>query len=212
MSVPIASKTPKTRSEKITTKEQRLQELQALTPAELKKKNAKFNALPPMKKRVAIAEEILLQIRMKQFIPGDGYGSTYEGPDARYGPLTSPFPYGDIQQSFINGITCIGCAKAGVIVARAALGDKVKRKDGVGVSNLAHKVSAEIFGKELANIIEALYESTGTYLRSKEKNEALDKYRAKLPNRYTNAAGRMKAIYKNIAKNKGFLVVGKFKF
>jgi len=168
----------------------------------LEKKNAAFSALPPMKKRVAIAEDIRLQLRTKKFIAGSGYG--HEKKAHYYG---RDFPLGDLQQHLKAGSVCEGCAKAACIVSRAKLGNSIVVDEGTYNSDLAHATSAEIFGEECSNLIEEIYEMSNSYDRTDDENEAIDAYIERLPCREEDPRGRMDAIYKNIVTNSGHLVI-----
>lgn len=187
-----------------------------MTTQQLQESNAKFNALPPMEKRLAICREILLTIETGTFVPGWGYGMI-EGA-ASIGYRTHYLshlclPIGDLQEHLMEGLKCKGCAKAAIIVAQARLGDNI-RIDPVSDNgntypqtiNLAHRISREIFGEVCAHIIEALYEDH--YPKSCDK-DAYYEFLDKLPR---NNAERMKAIYQHIIDNDGYIVVGEEKF
>lgn len=174
----------------------------------LEERNAKFNALPPMKKRVAVAKDILLQLEEGTFLAGIGYGRLVPNEDG----LCDDIPAGDLQKNLLNGIKCIGCAKAAVIISRAKLGDNVNLIAPLYSSGwLANHVSYEIFGKQCADMIENMYELSLVGLPIDEAGQAAYlRYRSEL---YAmRVTDRMRSIYQNIIDNKGFLVIGEHKY
>ena len=192
-----------------------------LTPAQKrmltiqKKKNAEFNALSPMKKRVAVAQDVLLQLKIGKFKAGDGYGSSkFRGRKLYH---YDPLGVADLQTNLIAGMECVGCAKGACLISRARLGDKVFMEYFDSVEDNAHRVSYEIFGEYCADIIEALYEvwehprdwSSDT---STHEKHAFDEYRDSLPPRHSKPRERMEAIYQNIVDNKGKLKIGKYRY
>jgi hypothetical protein len=192
-----------------------------LTPAQKrmltiqKKKNAEFNALPPMKKRVAVAQDVLLQLKIGKFKAGDGFGTAkMRGRKLNH---YDPLDIGDLQTNLIAGMECTGCAKGACLISRARLGDKVTMEDFDSIEDRAHQVSYEIFGEECADLIEALYEGWShprdwsSALDEHEEN-AFDDYSGSLPSRRGKPRERMEAIYQNIVDNKGKLKFGKYRY
>lgn len=180
-----------------------LDRIRKLNTMDVEKRNARFNALSPLKKRVHIAAEAILMIDAGQFIPGDGYGKV---PDPVYKHNFAQFPDGNLQKLLMDGITCVGCAKTAAVVARASLGNEVDRRRFGYTDTMAHKVSAEIFGEDLSNIIEALYEDSEFYgSRFGHGSEVLNGLCASLPSRKESPDKRMKAIYARIVKGDGLL-------
>ena len=180
-----------------------------------KKKNAEFNALSPMKKRVAVAQDVLLQLKIGKFKAGDGYGTAKMR--GRKLDHYDPLDIGDLQTNLIAGMECVGCAKGACLISRARLGDKVTMENIDSIEDNAHKVSYEIFGERCADLIEALYEgwrhpedwSSGL---SGHEERAFDDYKRLLPVRGGKPRERMEAIYQNIVDNKGKLKLGKYRY
>ena len=181
--------------------------LKKRTKAQIKLDNAKFNRLTPMKKRVAVAKDVISQLNSGTFIAGWGYGSIIEA------PCMIPFG-GDLQNLILKkGVVCEGCAKGACIASRARLGDNVNMDYDSWSEQQAHDVTNEIFGKECADLVEGLYEEwdmDDTY--DGEKASRLTKYSESLPSRAMAPKARMQAIYQNIIDNCGYLKVGRYKF
>lgn len=209
--------------------------------AQIKSDNAAYEAMGPMERRVAVSKEIITMLRIGSFVPGTGYGRVerMNGEHAEL-PLVDPkwgkdsdrfdFPFGDLQPIIrAGGFECVGCAKAAVIVARASVGNQVKitkrslNEDGLA-ERLANKVSHEVFGTT-ADIIEGLYENwsleddgspnffrTGRRLFGKDEKRigAYEKMRERLSD--IDSDDRMRAIYRNVIKNEGYLNIGGYKY
>jgi len=177
-----------------------------MTKKELQERNAAFNALSPMKKRVAVAKDVLLQIEIGKFKPGYGYGSLAGPRGGSINPKSS-----DNLQLIIekNGVSCVGCAKAAAVVARARLGNCVLGRVGEAVDG----VTDEIFGSRLAGILEEMYEGWTIWTDvTKSERKALERYRDSLHDGSLGSTYIMKAIYQNIVTNRGWFVVGKYKY
>ncbi len=208
----------------------------------IKKDNAAYEAMTSMERRVAVAKEVRLMLKKGTFLAGSGYGTVNSvggySPDLPMLNKSEPyysrakFPLGDLQPIIrAGGFECVGCAKAAIIVARAAVGNEVhitrKSFDGdYSAQPLAARISKEVFGDQCADLIECLYEDWSyeniiwkEQFKSKDplkgdaaKIKAYETYKASLPNRYDTSQERMDAIYADIVKNKGYLVIGKYKF
>lgn len=181
--------------------------MKKITKAELAKRNAEFNALTPMKKRVAVAKDVLLQIKVGKFVPGSGYGDLI-GTDMESAG-------GNIQTLIQkNGVYCVGCAKAAAVIAKARLGNNLYGFVGEHVDEPVD----DIFGKELASLLEAMYEgwSGFKYLGGRkigrDERVALKRYEKSLPDRFNYPTARMTAIYQNIVTNRGRLVIETYKY
>lgn len=169
----------------------------------LKKRNAAFNALPPMKKRVAVAKDVLLQIKIGKLIPES----------FTYGEMSCAIESSDNLQLILmeDGVSCNACAKGAAVLAKARLGNEVYGNPG----DAADDVSEEIFGGKLAWLLEVLFEDltcARNPLFTKGETEAFLKYMGTLPDKIDHPEGRMIAIYQNIITNRGRLKIGKFKF
>lgn len=167
--------------------------------------NAKFNALSPMEKRLAIARDILSQLKAGAFIAGSGYGSEF-----RRGLL----PQGDLQKNLSDGVVCEGCAKAAILISKARLANEVIVHN-QSSQDMAHETSREIFGEECADVIEALYElDSGCLWRlnlSYDQRAAVYRAHERIY-AVTDRETRMRLIYQNIVDNGGKLKVGRYKF
>ncbi len=197
----------------------------------LKKDNAAYKAMTPMQRRVVVAKEIRSMLKKGTFVADYGYGRvrSHTLPELPSG-FTAEMPLGDLQPIIrAGGFECIGCAKAAVIIARAAVGNDVCTSpksfdDEGGAKPLADKVSKEVFGAQCADLIECLYEewkyegdfwrlrfkSKDPFKGNEEKTEVFNNYVESLFS--LRLESRMDAIYANIVKNKGYLVIGEYKF
>lgn len=173
----------------------------------IKKRNEKFNKLSPMQKRVAVAEEVILMLKAKQFVAGDGYGREL---DTLYEDRKADIRKGEVQKTLVSGIVCEGCAKAGIFIAKASLGNDVQMRSYLA-QDVAHNESRELFG-DAADIIEDLYEDNSE--RTGFDYDYLDQFWGKRtpPSRYGEPKKRMLAIFESIVKNKGCVVIGNDKY
>lgn len=205
-----------------------------MSQEQIEKDNAAYAAMSPMERRVRISEEIVLMLDLGKMVAGMGYGRLSSINGVSRGALDSlRFPLGDLQPIVRGDFQCVGCAKAAVIVAKAAVANAVHVTsmdvNGMKSDALAERISHEVFGKECAAVIEGLYEEVGEYALANGHNDhflpvkklyaaiGLDPakrasfvaYSRSLP---SDSQGRMRAIYLNIVQNGGALKVGDHSF
>lgn len=174
------------------------------------KKNEEYNNMSPIARRVHTLKELVMMMKAKQFIGGSSYGYVV---DKDRNELETPG--GDLQGLLIDNrsISCVGCAKAGIMFARAVLGNSVdKRWYGYELNN-ANEVSNEILGKNLATLVEALYELVHYQLPydiTRDELDSLSQYKKTLPDRWNAPNERLLMIYNNIIKNRGHFVIDGF--
>ena len=184
--------------------------MRKLSKKTIEKRNAEFNALPPMKKRVAVAKDVLLQLEAGKLVAQSMSYGHIEGKGG-----SSPIPSGPLQDTLIqmseSGIVCAGCAKAAAMISRARLGNAVT-VDGSfqSTEKYAHSVTDEIFGDKCAEVIEGVFEGWGYGSGISAESKAIREFTLGLRNESSH--DRMVAIYKNIVKNRGRLVIGKYKY
>jgi hypothetical protein len=177
-----------------------------VSAATLKKRNAAFNKLSPMKKRVAVAKDIILQLKVGTFVAGGGYGHQ----QGRFS-----LPIGNLQKKVCEGIVCEGCAKAACIISKAKLGNDVHIGIGYNDRGVANDVSYDIFGAKCADVIESLYEMCvmGDTAFTDKEVDAIEKATDRLQEQHVSYSNEyMAAIYQNIVDNDGELKIGRFKF
>lgn len=173
--------------------------MKKITKAELKKRNAEFNALPPLKKRVAVAKDVLLQLKTGRVIAMHN----------DYGSMGGLQVDANLQEFLVKNpdYQCECCAKGAAVLAKARLGNDVYGQP----VNQPHAISSEIFGSDLADILEHLFEywDFEEWQIPRQRIDALSEYRDSLPE---DPADRMRAIYQNIITNRGHFVVGDYKY
>jgi len=174
----------------------------------IQKKNDEYNAMSPIKRRVHTLKELVLMMETRQFVGGSGYGSLTE--EGSYAEVSR----GDLQNLLVRNteIQCIGCAKAGIMFAKAVLGNDVEKRFYGSELSDANSVSHEILGPSLANLIESLYELPYDFDYRIRGNElsVLRQFKSKLPDRSTEPHERLLVLYKNIIKNRGHFVIDGF--
>jgi hypothetical protein len=206
----------------------------------IKKDNAAYKVMTSLERRVVVAKEIRTMLKKRTFSAEYGYGRvekinnepSYHNLPVLSSGLRGNMPLGDLQPIIrAGGFECTGCAKAAVIIARAAVGNEVrislKSLDNIGNAKpLADKVSKEVFGAQCADVIECLYEewkygengyfwndrfkSKDPFKNNEGKAEAFNNYVESISS--LDLKKRMDEIFENIVKNKGYLVIGEYKF
>lgn len=183
------------------------------------RENAKFEALSRPEKRVAIARDVLAQIRLKKLIPTYGYWLT--GPDQ-----DDLFTEKDIKNNSelqeVLGKTkeCEGCALGGMFMCAVRAADKLKLGDLDGVKDFlsdqeedpeaypnrsaehtvvqmsdTFRYLEKFFSRSQLEMIEAAFESNGgTFHDAAGREFAIDA---------DEPTDRMRLIMENIVVNKG---------
>lgn len=153
----------------------------------------KFKVLPKVRRRILIAKDVLLRIKLKQFKPGVGYKSFNT-------KLTNCNT--DVRNAIsANKIKCEGCAKGGIFFSAIALKDSMN----LGAARSAliswgNSFMLEEFTQRQLDLIETAYENiVFTDSCSYQQHQRAKKFGDK----YNNRDERLKAIMKNIIKNEG---------
>lgn len=187
---------------------------------QIARNNKKFEKLSPAEKRVAIARDVLEQIRIKRLIPTAGFWLAGKN-------NTALFTKADVEKNpemqtiFANKKECIGCAVGGMFMCAVEMADKLKLDELNQVknyqSNLANAADSEkkyyklttgciededafkylgrFFHLNQLNMIECAFEQgTGAYYNADA---------AKFAQHEDNPSERMRLIMENIIKNNG---------
>ena len=150
-----------------------------LDPKRIEKRNKAFHKLSPIKKRIAIAEDILLQIKKEKYVATPGTYIYGEGMNWDASPKV-------LQEFLLKGPECQVCGIGAAFLSLARLGNKISL-------NLDFKETiAEVFGVDEMYLIENLFEGW----TDGETEEAIA-----FVKKYPDPTKRLKAIFKNIAKH-----------
>lgn len=174
----------------------------------IEKRNAEFNALAPMKKRVALGKEVLLNLQSGKLT---GHMGNYLLLRKKHDSFSYVIDDNqDLQQLLLNKEnTCEGCAIGAGIVARANLGNSVKGSDIPSVRGSNIKVLSEILGNNIPRVLEILFEGwdirSGSYGITKENAASLRAYRRKIM--FYSSNERLRILYQNIVTNRGHFVI-----
>lgn len=193
--------------------------------AEIKRRNAKFAKMKPAQKRMAIAEDVLLQLRknkysaeagvycdinLKEFISSKKFGLNDENPDKEI----------ELQTLLLDGTieSCEVCAIGSMFMSKVALGNKCtilvetnwyndERADIVvsqlDSSTLAIEHLKGIFTEKQLRYIEFAFEGCDIGNRFTEISSTFREKIYDFHNEYETNDLRLKAIMENIIKNKG---------
>jgi hypothetical protein len=165
--------------------------------------NKTFDRLGPASKRVAIAQDVLLQLATKKLRARTGeWGcpTTVRGLDILEGST------GELQSVLPKIESCNACALGGMLLAGVRLRNKFDCQTwhGLGFDDIAEYLS-DIFEHDQLVLIEAAFETRSNPAEIAEAQEDIDEealaaWIAKAPK---NASDRMKKIMKNIIANNG---------
>ena len=177
------------------------------------KKNA-FEKLTPPQQRVAIAKDVLEQIRIKRFTPYSGkYISSINFKNGLY---KSEMGSKDIKSNFAKIKNCSVCAMGACLMSATKFANKLNFED-VGVHRTDFKdekvkdLFSSIFSPEQLLLIEIAFEGNdsgadrmgydifGADYPTCEITQKCDEFYLK----YEDEKSRMVAIMKNLIKNKG---------
>ena len=167
------------------------------------KNNDRFNKLSKMEKRVAIAKDVLEQIKIKKFKPAiGGYLNLDE-------PIEEEI---NIQELLITKeTTCRVCAIGGIFASKVILGNKcdttLDRYDtGLDDDIMIDNLKSIFSEKELRKIEYAFEGFDVSYGDMNFSDKECSKYETFFES-FENTEHRLKAIMLNIIKNKGKFVV-----
>lgn len=164
--------------------------LKALTPEELKKRNAAFWRLSKEKQRLAIAHDVIEQVKRQRFI---GQGGSYVAFE------NILFAYKKLQRKLLTSdMSCAVCGLGAAIVSAIRLGNKLSLRPviyGLG----PHAQLECIFDSYQLALIESAFEGDSFGILAFEDNRPFKAYREKYPDN----SKRLVAIYQNIIRNDG---------
>lgn len=186
----------------------------------IEKNNLIFDQLSPAEKRVAIAEDCITRIKIKQiearqgsFIrESDFYGGIgfHENGDMFKKPNYME-QYQNEVKDIINSspITCSACAKGALFISYVGRVNNVNRVyDSVNIDNAEHKKLLELFSAEQLSLIELAFEGY-QYLTHDENHCRIQldldvrESARELAYSITDTNERLIAICENIIENKG---------
>jgi hypothetical protein len=175
-----------------------------LDPKAIEKRNKAFHKLSNRKQRVAIAEDVLQQLKLKKYKAETGiYVYSRELHNLRYDDeATQPGTF-DLQKTLLGDTPqCDVCGLGAAFCSLARLGNNVTLDD--ADSDSIHRTLTPIFGKKQVAMIENAFEGKtinehAGYELSDRKTRATEAFY----NKYDNDKDRLKAIFKNVIKNDG---------
>ena len=153
-----------------------------------------FNRLSKFKKRISVAKDVLLQLKLKKFVPSPG----------TYLEMRVDYEYDDSAQKVIQAAPeCEVCAK-GALVCSYILNYNNATMDQVDDGIEDYPEMVEIFGESLWNIIEALFEGW----KFDKDGESCHSYwevddEAMFPYNQNGKTYSLESIMKNIIRNGG---------
>lgn len=180
----------------------------AISPKELKARNAAFNRLSKKKKRIAIANDILARIAAKQIIGESGVWAYAINPETN-----------DLQEHLDSNGKCQCCALGAAICGVAFFKDQIELDyaDEASYSDNRNEL-LDIFGEEQLSLIENAFERGNGYFNEDaydwENGDDEEGYKLKplykkaisFGKRYKSDTSRLKAIWSNVVKNDGTFV------
>ena len=164
-----------------------------LDPKFIEKQNKAFHRMSKKKQRIAIAEDVLLQLKMKTYTATTG---VYEHVILSTGRCLQDDD--DLQLCLLNGTQeCNVCGLGAAFLSLARLGDRVS------LDECEHSVLSEIFTADQVDLIEHAFE--GWVIDHSDMPN--DYTPVKFFQKYPDPTKRMAAIFKNIIKNDGKFVL-----
>ena len=162
----------------------------------IKKSNKKFRAMTAAQKRVAIAKDVIAQIKCGKFSINAGFFGTIHGADgSRTGDAAD--------QKFLKSkqfTSCEVCAVGAAIVSGIRLFNKVQINDGEITCGSAMGLATQYFTEQQVRLIENAFEmGNGNFA------DYSDDYIAAIEfgENYEEDEDRAIAIFTNIIRNKG---------
>ena len=167
-----------------------------LDPKQIEKKNAAFHRMSNKRQRIAIAEDVLAQLKAKSYRAEQG---TYVQSYGLENLLDTKNV--DLQTALLSDAPqCNVCGLGAAFCSMARLGDNATLDD----VNSIHEMLEPIFGWEQVVLIESAFEgddfSSGQrYTLSEEEMKACQSFFDKRP----DDNKRLAAIFRNVIKNEG---------
>lgn len=180
-----------------------------------KEANALFSKMSPPERRVAIAKDVLLQLKSKRYKATSGIYIDFKNPLIEYDNVAdlSDAPLCALSE----GVKCDVCARGAMFMSACGLFDKLTASDMNmdadysstldGFDSEFQKYESRFFSRAQLALIEAAFEGNDVQdkLSAKEEEAARKWYKA----HKGGAAVRLKAIMNNIIRNKGTFVLPK---
>ncbi len=142
-------------------------------------RNAAFRELSPAQRRVAIAEDAILQLEKRRYVPEDGVYLLSGG---------TGLPFGDLQAYIEGGGECRVCAIGALLASRARLGNDIEVDDCNVTNWFVLQELEDTFSESMLDAMEALYERGGAFLSylqnlagEKAMHDAMGRWRIEEP-------------------------------
>ena len=172
-------------------------------PVAIEKKNKAFARMSAKRKRLAIAADVIEQVRLKRFTAEQ---NVYVGIDAlRDYKESIVYESAALQQFLVyppkNAVSCTVCGIGAIVLSKAKLGNEVVLKH-----RYFHEALEDIFSERQQCLIETAFEgyNSGPYSWSDDENEEANPAAVKFYRKYAgNDDKRLVAIFRNILKNDG---------
>jgi hypothetical protein len=168
-------------------------------------RNAKFNALPSAKKRVAIAKDVIKALDAKVFKPRCGFAYVYFDCNSSVSRLRELVDndqrlFGSIGLDELRAIeSCTVCALGSMFIAHSRLGGDVSVKDAI-LQNYEDKLEG-YFELSQLDLIENTFESRCS------DDDVKDAGIRAFAREHKSADARLRAIMKNIIDNDGEFIL-----
>jgi hypothetical protein len=160
----------------------------------LEKSNKAFHKMSKKQQRIAIAKDILIQIKKKTYV---GYQGAY------IRGLHSDLDSTELQECLLTDAPeCRVCGLGSAFLSLSRLGNKVEIPDDTG-SRDYYCTLDPIFGKKQRELIEATFEGWSLNSRYVDDHSAADYRHIKFHNKYLDDTERLAAIFRNVVKNDG---------
>lgn len=160
----------------------------------IEKWNNYFNSLSTEEKRVAIAKDVLAQIKDKRLIPMSMI----------YFVINTTLDESSSIQANLNKVTCHACALGSLMFSHIKYNNKVTVREGSSICN-NNSISERLkdyFDRTQLNLIETAFEKWFT----DESNTTDEIIASKYCNNSENSEQRIIKIMKNLIRNKGTFV------
>ncbi len=160
----------------------------------LEEKNKEFDAMIPCQKRIAIAQDVIAQVRVKRFAATPG---TYVRMGAKYEDrITHKDKVEELLE--IEGVQCNVCAKGALFMAHVMKTGNCDMSDAnhTGTHSIAYRLKG-VFDKDQLDMMESAFE------RSPFGSTSNVHAAVKFGKGYNNPDDRLIAIMENVIANRG---------
>lgn len=178
-----------------------------LDPKRIEKENKKFQKLSPRKQRIAIAEDVVEQVKVRAYLATTSLyvqSSTLEDAiDGKWNEEKRTYTGGiDLQTALLKGVPdCQVCGLGAAFCSMARLGDQVELSDADNI----HDTLEPIFGAHQLALIEYAFEGDDAGGTSEDAGMSEEEMEAcvNFHEKYPDDNKRLRAIFKNVIKNDG---------